>query len=157
MRLKDFDFRVWHKPSRSFVEIKSSFLTTNGRDEIVFDRAYNVPIDDENVEIELWTGLVDKKGKRIYDGDIVKVGLREEHKKEYNLIDSILLIEFNKKDMFEFDEFKTFGFAFMGNDDKQGKAIHTLNFWGKVYNYQHCEIQILGNIHENAELLKELG
>lgn len=55
MKLKDFDFRLWHNLSESFVEIKSAFITTNGRDEIVFDRAYNVPIDDESVEIELCT------------------------------------------------------------------------------------------------------
>ncbi len=71
MQLKDFDFRLWHKPSERFVEIKSAFITTNGKDEIVFDRAYNVPIDDESVEIELWSGFHDSKGKKIYENDIV--------------------------------------------------------------------------------------
>ena len=61
MNLKDFDFRLWHKPSKSFVEIKSA----------LFDRAYYVPIDDESVEIELWSGFYDCKDKKIYENDIV--------------------------------------------------------------------------------------
>ena len=61
MQLKDFDFRLWHKPSKSFVEIKSA----------LFDRAYNVPTDDESVEIELWSGFYDCKRVKIYENDIV--------------------------------------------------------------------------------------
>ena len=123
MQLKDFDFRLWHKPSKSFVEIKSAFITTNGRDEIVFEKSLIVPIDDENIEIELWSGLCDKKGERIYEGDIVK---------NRNL-DTLLCL---------FDK-------------------HNLRFVFKYINRKEYDIcytamdilEVIGNIHENAEFL----
>lgn len=125
MQLKDFDFRLWHKPSKSFVEIRGSFLTANAKDEIVFEKSLIVPIDDENIEIELWSGLCDKKGERIYEGDIVK---------NRNL-DTLLCL---------FDK-------------------HNLRFVFKYINRKEYDIcytamdilEVLGNIHENADLLEE--
>ncbi|BDB64838.1 hypothetical protein T36_1295 [Helicobacter cinaedi] len=68
MKLKDFDFRLWDKQSKSFVEIKSAFPTTNEKDEIII-----VPlVPDENIEIELWSGIRDKNGKKIYENDVVR-------------------------------------------------------------------------------------
>ncbi|WP_289747837.1 hypothetical protein [Helicobacter bilis] len=72
MKLKDFDFRLWHNLSECFVEIRGGFLTANGKDEIVFEKSLIVPIDDENAEIELWSGFYDSKGTKLYEGDIVK-------------------------------------------------------------------------------------
>ena len=123
MKLKDFDFRLWHNLSESFVEIRGGFLTANGKDEIVFEKSLIVPIDDENIEIELWSGFCDKNGKRIYEGDIVK---------NRNL-DTLLCL---------FDK-------------------HNLRFVFKYINRKEYDIcytamdilEVIGNIHENADLL----
>ncbi|MDY5950918.1 MAG: YopX family protein [Helicobacter sp.] len=157
MKLKDFDFRLWHNLSECFVEIRGGFLTANGKDEIVFEKSLIVPIDDESVEIELWSGLCDKNGKRIYEGDIIKISPKEAYIKQrlkenpFYLKGATLLVEFHIKD--------TFGFCFWGNEEKTGKALHPLDFWHKLYHYKEFgedfEIEILGNIHENADLLKE--
>ena len=128
MKLKDFDFRLWHKPSESFVEIRGSFLTANAKDEIVFDRAYNVPIDDESVEIELWSGLCDKKGKRIYEGDILA------HDNGYG-------IEYHSKVVFENGVFKI--------------AVIEHPAVEIIEDLETGFVAVVGNIHENADLLEE--
>lgn len=48
MKLKDFDFRIWHKSGNSFVG------------------------NDDDMELELWTGYKDSKGTRIYENDIIR-------------------------------------------------------------------------------------
>ena len=128
MKLKDFDFRLWHKPSKSFVEIKSAFITTNGKDEIVFDRAYNVPIDDESVEIELWSGFHDSKGKKIYENDILA------HDNGYG-------IEYHSKVVFENGVFKI--------------AIIEHPAVEIIEDLRTGFVAVVGNIHENADLLEE--
>lgn len=60
MKLKDFDFRIWHKESESFVDMKVS-----GTDLRI------IPTDDD-MELELWSGFYDSKGVKIYEGDIVQ-------------------------------------------------------------------------------------
>lgn len=61
MKLKDFDFRIWHKESESFVD-----MVVSGTDLRI------IPTDDDDMELELWSGFYDSKGTKIYEGDIVQ-------------------------------------------------------------------------------------
>lgn len=122
MKLKDFDFRLWHNLSESFVEIRGGFLTANAKDEIVFEKSLIVPIDDENVEIELWSGLCDKNGKRIYEGDIV-------------ICNTLKFVVEYKRGKFILRQIAENGFSV---------SLH----------YSET-LEVLGNIHENAESLEK--
>ena len=128
MQLKDFDFRLWHKPSKSFVEIRGSFLTANAKDEIVFEKSLIVPIDDENIEIELWSGFLDKNGKKIYEGDILA------HDNGYG-------IEYHSKVVFENGVFKI--------TIIEHPAVEIIEDLRTGF------VAVVGNIHENADLLEE--
>ena len=143
MKLAEFDFRIWsaidntylHNPSLTITHFKSA----------VYKNAYSMEVGeviDENkdekevligcldnnryksVEIELWSGICDKNGERVFEGDIVK---------NRNL-DTLLCL---------YDS-------------------HNLRFVFKYINRKECDIcytpmdilEIIGNIHENAELLQ---
>ncbi|RAX59330.1 hypothetical protein CCZ01_00930 [Helicobacter monodelphidis] len=62
MKLKDFDYRIWNKEANAFMEMHVEF--ERGKVNLI-------PINDDRLEIELWTGFYDKNGKKIYEGDII--------------------------------------------------------------------------------------
>ena len=163
MKLKDFDFRVWNKDEETLTYASKDWKLSigfcnpqqdNGEVESVLHAYYDgEPMCPSDCEIELWSGIYDKKGERIYEGDIIKISPKEAYIKQrlkenpFYLKGATLLVEFHIKD--------TFGF--WGNEEKIGKALHPLDFWHKLYHYKEFgedfEIEILGNIHENADLL----
>ena len=81
--------------------------------------------------IEQCTGLKDKNGLLIYEGDIVKRHLKYSEKEK----DIILQVEWNYK-----------GGRYITTDKK-----HDTWFFS-MFEYEY---EVIGNIHENQELLKE--
>ncbi|EIB8567556.1 hypothetical protein K9M64_000374 [Campylobacter coli] len=88
----------------------------------------------DRVEIELFTGFYDKKGNKIYEGDILYSfeGCSEDEAFKYKVV------------------FKEGAFYLVecGDDGEE---------WDEDLLSEFCleELEIVGNIHENAELLNE--
>ncbi len=82
----------------------------------------NLNYDCDTNTLEQCTGLKDKKGKLIYEGDILK--------DKYGALHPI---SWNVKGFYEADTFAVAGF----------------------YNAIQEDMEVIGNIHENPELLKE--
>ena len=131
MKLKDFHFRIWHKDSESFVDMKVS--DTDLR---------IIPTDDDSMELELWSGFYDCKGTKIYEGDILK----------YRTNSTPLVVVFERNTFYIID-------TSIEKDLQVDCAMHLQSLYenpdkGYTNNKLEC-LEVLGNIHENAELLKK--
>ena len=113
-----FRFRVWDKILKSYLK-PVNFVD--------LERASK----DKDVVIEQCTGLKDKNGRLIYEGDIVK----RHSKYSEDEKDVVLQVEWNRK-----------GARYITTDKKHDNWIFSM------FDYEY---EILGNIHENPELLED--
>lgn len=77
--------------------------------------------------VSQYTGLTDKNGKKIFEGDIIE------------------RFWLGKKYIYRIDYDKYIA-SFIGKD------IYGLNF--TTFDYDACEFEVIGNIHDNPELLE---
>lgn len=142
MKLSDFDFRVWNYNSSEYLKSQNGYLALikEGRGVHDYDRVLDVsndcsghdhPLyqyrDNINIEIELWTGFSDCKRNKIYEGDILKDNDHPTSDLLYEVVfkwGSFYLVEIGKND-----------------EDLISEFLYT-------------KLEVIGNIHENPELLK---
>ncbi|EIP8619333.1 hypothetical protein LT686_000278 [Campylobacter coli] len=145
MKLKDFDFRVWdntekrylneielHKYDKSPVEAGTTFTETDRINEVEFVKNKN------DLEIELFTGYYDYKGNKIYIGDIIEC-----------------LVFTNEKNSEIFYEIICFDME-LGLCSKlsNGDGGYLFDLRRHKNNKTIEDVYVVGNIHENKELLK---
>lgn len=135
-------FRVWSNYWKKYATEAELYM--DGSVDAVFEDDGGVPHhENTDIVVEFKTGLKDKNGKEIYEGDVVKYTYRKDY------IGQV-----------------AFGFV----NDSEGYYIEKHYGWGiysdgsgfSLGDYadddMRCKlVEIIGNIHENPELLEEEG
>jgi len=129
--MREIKFRAWLKEERKMVNVETLFIGINrlcfgnSKTEDLFFR------DFEEVELMQYTGLKDKNGKEIYEGDIVLIKLDETstwHK---------TVVGFKKG-------------AFIANLIDKEDYVYIFH-----HGFTGDDFEIIGNVYENKNLLEE--
>ena len=131
MKQREIKFRVWDKFQNKFLDHSCYFNSKDFNEFTAFERYFKC--DEEGCILQQYTGLKDKNGREIYEGDIV----------QYNRRSSYDGINFEVK----------------WSEDNWGWVLVSKN---KDYlvnertpeGYRYEFIEIVGNIFENPDLLK---
>ena len=130
MRLKDFDFRIWDNSTDKFIELAIS------------DNIRAIPRENDDLVLELWSGFYDCKGVKIYEGDIVKYDSRTNPLVAVFQRNTFYIVDTSIEKHLQVDcGTRLQGIYENGNNGYTNQKLECL--------------EVLGNIHENADLLKE--
>ena len=133
---RDIKFRLWSKIGKKFIETDNPDLdfviNNNGylySIENFYGEIYVLPQMD--IEVLQFTGLKDRNGKEIYEGDVIKlIYFKDGRKRE---IGKVVFLHYQ---------------ASFGIIDRDGNEY-------PLYRNTATQIEIIGNIYEDPSLLEE--
>jgi uncharacterized phage protein (TIGR01671 family) len=173
--MRKIKFRVWDSISKKFMEDDEFWINSIGK--VFYDDGYSSPLDIVSIDktydrfiLMQYTGLKDKNDKAIYEGDILKIKYHFEseyysesfYKVTYSqlgveLIFIKLSINDGKNQIPIIKCLKSFShFEVDGRNGKYENIAISDYVLGELrfLNYSN-DIEIIGNIYENPELLEK--
>ncbi len=137
---REIKFRAWCPSKRVMFQVGDDFGTISPLDPVVYFK------QGQDVNLLQFTGLEDKNGKEIYEGDIVRIphwtrGVRCPRCGYTESEDGFAVIAFSNYESTD--------------DGGRSLATFTIRIRGDEYPLDNAEYyEVIGNIYENPELVK---
>jgi len=147
---RELEFRGWSESRKRFFtgkDLRLEYYTSDGFEFRLNSPSFKPNGDYDELVLEQYTGLKDKNGVKIFEGDIVK----------YTYIDEchVFVVAFGKASTARSSGYVSapyIGFYFEDNNlcEAELESGQSPDFYG-----DYCIIEVIGNIHENPELLEQ--
>jgi uncharacterized phage protein (TIGR01671 family) len=135
--MREIKFKAWDKDSKKFLNGDFSLGIETGQFRSKYGDVY------KNVDVLQFTGLKDKNGKDIYEGDILNI-----HVFTQELGEGLGVYE-GEKEFKGVIKFETLG-LYLENKEDEDSNFYLVYSPGNIHEES---FEILGNIHENPDLL----
>lgn len=158
--MRDIKFRCWFA-SKMFYGIPKIYFNSDGVRKVDLnhnDNDFNNDPDTwtgrDDFELMQYTGLKDKNGKEIYEGDLIAEVDKIEDLKKWGTPLTVCFGEYvGDTDSWGIPDVTTgFFLRYNGNSDGQTIGIHNRE---NGYGFEAREIMVVGNIYENPNLLTD--
>lgn len=125
--MRSLKFRVWDIERECYLdETELAGITPDGKYIFYIEEEEISRLEvGENYIVEQYTGLKDKNGKEVYEGDVVRDGKGEKCRVEWNESEAHF-------GLYAGEQMELTDFIWMRGED----------------------LEVIGNVHENSELLK---
>lgn len=135
--MRELKFRVWSKEQKTYEykfpynSIGDFYVSSRGKVFSDFGNTIAPEVRQDDFIVEQYTGLKDKNGKEIYEGDIVKAETRDKH---YGILGKVV--------------YRQCAFWIENAEDTHREDM---------LKYYEKEVEIIGNIHKDKEFLGDEG